>query len=120
MTVSLLSHGCKLEDPIWNQVDVDSFLCSRAYAAANGIPIVGSEQRDVVLVCKIRNRTKMRISARLRYVHPDGQMMEIQVKNPSFDPTEWTTYLTPVSFLSTNIVATRFNVQLHPIEIQAK
>lgn len=121
MSFSVFTNGCKTHDPLWKQLDLDTFLCTREYATANKIMADQAfPEGDVLLVCKVRNRTRMRVYARLRYTHTDGKTVDLEIKNPSFNPADWTTYAVPVSFLSTDMVDAKSDVQLDRIDIEAK
>jgi len=121
MSLFVCVNGCKAYDPLWKKLDLDSFLCTQEYAAENKVMCDQTlPEGDVLLICKVRNRTRMRVYACLRYTHTDGNIVDVEIKHPSFNPEDWTTYAVQMPFLSTGMVDPKLDVQLERIDIKAK
>lgn len=113
--------GCGFSDPLWNKIDVQSFICSKEYAINNSFLAEDTDiQSEVILVCGVRNRTRMRVNAILRYEDIEGHSVDVNVRSPSFDPTEWTYYCEPIHLFSTNSLEKKIDVELRRVHLEAK
>lgn len=117
--------GCTRLDSAWDKVDIKTSLY-----ASEDLPSVydslqsGTEKRNgtYFLVCNVRNRTKMRVYAKLQYADINGNKTDVEFLCSELDPSRWTAFTIPLGVADPALKKREkeTSVGLKPISIETK
>lgn len=124
--IFMLVAGCSRFDPMWKNIDIEASLHSKdalpSSLAFQNVPSDTKNVKNAVLVCNVRNRTKMRVLAKLQYRDARNNTSDIEFLCSEFNSEKWTMFATPVQVEPEELMklGEGIPVKLKPIKIETK
>lgn len=110
---------------MWKKIDIKTSLYAKKTLPSELFVqnIIDVESPgNAFLVCKVRNRTGMRVYATMQYRDGRGNTSNVEFLCSEFNPEKWTTFTMPIQISAEDLLKTKKNeeIRLKPIKIEAK
>ena len=123
--ILMITVGCSGSDPMWQNIDIKAVMYSNE-ALPSGLSsqntVNSGSSGNALLVCKVRNRTGMRVYAKMQFRDEKGNTSDVEFLCSEFNQAKWTTFTKPVQISAEDLSKMRkgAEVKLEPVHIETK